>query len=139
MAKMQEALHSSEALIAERDKTIAELKESLATLNGIAEERNEATSKVQALETQIEEQVKAMTEANAKIAEHVATIETLQKQVANLRAEVKELSGQPAPMVDASSGIPADNGTGDAPKTRQKRITRENMTYKHCREVAKGK
>jgi hypothetical protein len=40
-------------------------------------------------------------------------------------------------MVDAGAGIPAGNGTGEAPKVHEKRITRQNMTYEHCREVAK--
>ena len=61
-------------------------------------------------------QVQTVTEKDAKIAEHVATIEKLQKQVKELQSEVKELSEKPAPMVDAGAGIPQDNGTGDAPQ-----------------------
>ena len=71
-----------------------------------------------------------------KIAEHVATIETLKKQVADLKAEVKELAGKPAPMTNADSGIPADNGTGEAPKQKQ-RIT-SDMSYEEIRALKKG-
>ena len=92
--RITETLHNAEAMIADRDKTIAQQK---------------------------------------------GVIETLQKQVADLRAEVKELAGKPAPMTDADSGIPADNGTGDAPKDKNHRPIRSGMTYKEIREAQRRK
>ena len=96
----------------------------------------EISDQVKALTADKEAQAQQIQDAETKIAQHVATIETLKKQVADLKAEVKELAGQPAPMTDGAAGVPQDNGTGEAPKVRQKRITRDNMTYEHCREVA---
>lgn len=142
--KITETLHNAEAMIEQKDAEIAKLKESLATLTGIAEERNAAVKERDDISASLEkagqdyaEQGKQLADAQAKIAEHVATIEKLNKQIDSLKAEVKELSENPTPMVDGQAGVPAGNGTGVAPKVSQKRITRENMTYEHCREVAK--
>ena len=141
--KIQETLESAQALVAQRDQEIAQLKETLATLNGIAEERDAAIQERNDISASLEkagldyaEQGKALTAAEAKIAEHVATIEKLNKQVKELQSEVKELSEKPAPMVDAGAGIPQDNGTGEAPKTQQKRVKR-NMSYEEIREAMK--
>ena len=141
--KITETLHAAEAMIADRDKTIAELKQTLATLTGIAEERDAAVRERTDISASLEkagldyaEQGKALSDAKAEIAKHVATIETLKKQVADLKAEVKELAGKPAPMTNAESGIPADNGTGDAPKQKQ-RIT-SDMSYEEIRALKKG-
>lgn len=148
--KIQETLESAQALVAQRDQEIAQLKETLATLNGIAQERDQAYATVaerdktiETLTAEKDEQGKAIAEhaatiaaKDAKIAEHVATIEKLNKQVKELQGEVNELSEKPAPMVDAGAGIPQDNGTGDAPKTQQKRITR-GMSYEEVREAMK--
>jgi len=121
--KITDTLHTAEQKIAEKDKEIAQLKETLATLNGIAEERDQANATlaerdktIETLTAEVDEKGKAITAAEAKIAEHVATIEKLNKQVKELQSEVKELSEKPAPMVDAGAGIPQDNGTGDAPQ-----------------------
>lgn len=142
--KITETLHTAEQKIAEKDKEIAQLKETLATLNGIAEERDAAVQESNdihvahdKLELDYAEQGKALTAAEAKIAEHVATIEKLQKQVKELQGEVKELSEKPAPMVDEQAGIPQDNGTGDAPKAK-KRIT-SDMSYEEIQEFEKRK
>jgi len=135
--KIQETLESAQALVAQRDQEIAQLKETLATLNGIAEERDQANSQLSTLNSQLDEQGKALTAAEAKIAEHVATIEKLNKQVKELQSEVKELSEKPAPMVDAGAGIPQDNGTGEAPK-KQERIT-SDMSYEEIQEFEKRK
>ena len=148
--KIQDTLHTAEQMIAEKDKEIAQLKETLATLNGIAEERDQANATVAERDKTIEtltaevdekgktiaEHVATITAKDAKIAEHVATIEKLNKQVKELQSEVKELSEKPAPMVDAGAGIPQDNGTGEAPKTQQKRVKR-NMSYEEIREAMK--
>jgi len=142
--KITETLHTAEQMIAEKDEQIAQLKETLATLNGIAEERDAAIQERNDISASLEkagldyaEQGKALTAAEAKIAEHVATIEKLQKQVKELQSEVKELSEKPAPMVDVGAGIPQDNGTGEAPK-QKKRIT-SDMSYEEIQEFEKRK
>ncbi len=129
--RITETLHSAETLIADRDAEIARLKETLATLTGIAEERDDLSASLEKAGLDYAEQGNALTDAETKIAEYVATIEKLKKQVKELQSEVKELSEQPAQMVDAGAGIPQDNGTGGAPK-QKKRITR-GMSYEEVR------
>lgn len=142
--KITETLHTAEQMIADKDKEIAQLKETLATLNGIAEERDaankerdDANSKLSTLNAQLDEQGKALTAAEANIAERVATIEKLQKQVKELQGEVTELSEKPTPMVDANSGVPADNGTGEAPKQNKHLRDYRNMSYQEIRALQK--
>ena len=121
--KIQETLAGAEATIAERDKTIAELKEQVSGMEISLKDRAEELG---VAFTRIEEKDKA-------IADALAENEKLQKQVAYLQAEVKELSEKPAPMVDASAGVPEGNATGEAPKApRQSRIKR-GMSYKEIR------
>ena len=67
-----------------------------------------------------------------------SVIEKLQKQVADLRAEVKELADKPAPMTDAGSGVPADNGMGEAPKVQNQPRFRSGMSYEEIRELEKA-
>jgi len=132
--KISETLHNAEQMIADKDKEIAELK-------AAAEEKEtDFKAKEVAIETLTKERDDAnsqLSTLNSQLSEKDATIETLTKQVADLQAEVKELAGKPGSMTNEQAGIPAGNGIGDAPKVHQKRITRENMTYEHCREVAK--
>jgi hypothetical protein len=149
--KMQETLHTAEQKMAEKDKEIAQLKETLVTLNGVAEERDQAnatlaerdkaietlTAEVAEKDKTIAEHAATITAKDAKIAEHVATIEKLNKQVKELQSEVKELSEKPAPMVDEQAGIPQDNGTGEGPK-KQERIT-SDMSYEEIQEFEKRK
>ena len=142
--KIKETLHTAEQKIAEKDAEIAQLKETLATLNGIAEERdaaiqerNDISASLEKAEIDFAEQGKALTAAEAKIAEHVATIEKMNKQVKELQGEVKELSEKPAPMVDEKAGIPQDNGTGEGPK-KQEHIT-SDMSYEEIQEFEKRK
>lgn len=146
--KIQETLHNAEQMIADKDKEIADLKESLDGQKNTAEQLQAdidrarkdieaANATIAERDTSIENLNTQVAEKDKSIAEKDAEIEKLQKQVADLKAEVKELAGKPAPMTDGAAGIPAGNGTGEAPKGHQKRITRENMTYEHCREVAK--
>ena len=158
-AGQAEALATAEAMIAEKDKEIATLKESLATLNGIAQERDAAVQERNDVSASLEkagqdyaEQGKALADAEAKIAEHVATIaakdaaiaakdaniEALQKKVADLQAEVKELSEKPAPMTNADAGVPAGNGTGEAPKVNQHQRVKAGMTYEEIRALKKA-
>ena len=157
-AEQAEALATAEAMIAEKDKEISELKESLATLNGIAEERDKAMANVDEAQANVAEAQKNFNEAQAviaerdkTIAEHVATIaakdaaltekdasiEALQKKVADLQAEVKELSEKPAPMANAGAGVPAGNGTGEAPKANQHQRVKAGMTYEEIRKAVK--
>ena len=153
--RIAETLHNAEALVEQRNKEIAELKEQLATLEGIAEERDKTAEELAtaltlstAKETTIAAKDEAIAERDKTIAEHVATIaakdatitekdasiEALKKKVADLQAEVKELSEKPAPMTDAASGVPADNGTGEAPKSQQRRI-KAGMSYEEIRKA----
>ena len=142
--RIADTLHNAEAMIEQKDAEIAKLKESLATLTGIADERDAAVKERDDISASLEkagqdyaEQGKQLADAQAKIAEHVATIEQLTKRVADLKAEVKELSEKPDPMINGDAGVPQGNGTGSAPKVSKKRLTREEMTYRNCREVAK--
>lgn len=114
--KITETLHNAEQMVADRDKEIVSLKESLATLSGIAEERDAAVKERDEAKASLDVNTGKLTEAEAKIAEHVATIETLKKQVESLKAEVKELSTEEKPLNDGAAGVPAGNGTGDAPQ-----------------------
>lgn len=153
-----EALANAEALVAERDKEIAGLKEQLATLEGIVQERDKAIVAVDEAQTNVAEAQKNFNEAQAviaerdkTIAEHVATIaakdaaltekdasiEALQKKVADLQAEVKELSEKPAPMTNGDAGVPAGNGTGEAPKVNQHQRVKAGMTYEEIRALKK--
>ena len=138
IGKIQDTLRNAEQLVEQRDQEIVQLKESLATLKGIADERDAAVKERNDMEASFNEQGKALSDAEAKIAEHVATIETLKKQVADMKAEVKELAGKPAPMVDAAAGVPQDNGTGEAPKQNGSGITMD-MDYKQIRAAVKKK
>lgn len=129
MAQMQESLHAAETLVAERDKEIASLKEAIANLEGVTDERDAA----------VKERDAAITERDAAVKErdeHAATIEQLKKQNADLKAEVKELAGKPAPMTSEQGGVPADNGTGSAPQ--QKKRIKSGMTYEEIRAMQKG-
>ena len=132
--KIQETLHNAEQMIAEKDKEIVDLKESLDGQKNTAEQ----------LQADIDQARKDIETANATIAERDATITGLQenvdkltKQVSDLKAEIKEMAGKPAPMANADCGIPADNGTGDAPEaTGSVRSTvNANMSPKEIRDA----
>lgn len=132
--KIQETLHNAEQMIADKDKEIADLKESLDGQKNTAEQ----------LQADIDQARKDIEAANGTIAERDATIAGLQedvnkltKQVSDLKAEIKEMAGKPAPMANADSGIPADNGTGDAPEaTGTVRSTvNANMSPKEIRDA----
>jgi ClpP class serine protease/archaellum component FlaC len=132
--KIQETLHNAEQMIADKDKEIADLKESLDGQKNTAEQ----------LQADIDQARKDIEAANGTIAERDATIAGLQedvnkltKQVSDLKAEIKEMAGNPAPMANADSGIPADNGTGDAPEaTGTVRSTvNANMSPKEIRDA----
>ena len=147
VAKITETLHTAEAMIEQKDKEIAQLN---STLEGKQNEVQQLQEALDGVRASIDKANAAIVEKDATIAErqktieaHVATIaekdtaiEALKKQVSDLKAEVKELSEKPAPMVNAESGIPADNGTGDAPQQQKPRIT-SDMTYEEIRAMQK--
>ena len=98
---------------------------------------------IEQLQADVDGSRKSLEEANtqlsalrSQLSEKDAEIEKLQKQIADLRAEVKELSEKPAPMVSGDAGIPAGNGTGEAPKVKTSRVKR-GMSYHQIREAMK--
>jgi len=133
-ADTQQALHDAQQMIADKDKEIADLK---SDMEGKANSIEQLQADIDQARKDIEAANGTLAEKDKSIEEKDALIEQLKKQVSDLKDEVKELASKPAPMTDEKSGIPADNGTGGAPKVRQKRITRENMTYENCRKAAK--
>ncbi len=84
----------------------------------------------------IEEKDALITERDNTIAELQATIETQKQQIADNEAEIAELAEKPTPMVDAGAGIPADNGTGEAPKQKGSLI-KPGMSYEEIRAAMK--
>ena len=138
--EIQETLHNAESMIEQKDKEIAE---NAKTIKNLTEQLDAAKAELETAKGGITEK-NATIEANVKIieenakviAEKQAEIDKLTKQVADLKAEVKELSEKETPMVDAGAGIPAGNGTGEAPKQKGSRIKR-GMSYKQIREAMK--
>ena len=155
IASLKESLADEKKKLAAKQTTVdtltnesenldEELKEAKATIEENAKTIENLTEQLDAAKAELETAKGGISEKNATIEANVKAIaelkeanDKLTKQVADLKAEVKELSEKPAPMVDAAAGVPAGNGTGEAPKLHEKKITRENMTYEHCRQVAK--
>jgi uncharacterized coiled-coil protein SlyX len=131
--KISETLHNAEQMIADKDKEIAELK---ADVDAKVTALNSAKADIETKDGMIAEKDKAIDESAKIIAGKQAEIDKLTKQVADLKAEVKELSEKPAPMVDADAGIPAGNGTGEAPKVKQSKFHR-GMSYEEYLKAAK--
>lgn len=123
LSEVQQALHTAEGLVADRDRTIAELKDQLSAANGeIATLKNGARSEVEEAKKLADEKDTIIAEKDAAIAERDKSIEEkdalivqLKKQMSDLKAEVKELASNPEPMT-AGASAPHDNGTG-APET----------------------
>lgn len=119
--KIQETLQTAEQMIADKDKEIAELKESLDGQKNTAEQLqadiDQARKDIETANGTIAERDATIAARDKSIEEKDALIDQLKKQVSDLKAEVKELAGKPAPMTDAAAGIPQDNGTGEAPKS----------------------
>lgn len=142
--RITESLHTAEALVEEKDKTIAALQNdmevlkkeagekdaTIATLEGIAEERDLKAKDLTLAFQNLEEKDKT-------IAELKAANEKLAKQVDDLKAEVKELSEKPTPMVTAESGVPSANGTGAEPKPEKQQRIKPGMSYEEIREALK--
>ena len=138
--KITETLHTAEQKMADKDKEIAELKESLDGQKNTAEqlqaEIDQARKDIETANGTIAERDATIAARDKSIEEKDALIDQLKKQVSDLKAEVKELAGKPAPMTDAAAGIPQDNGTGEAPKQTGSGIT-SDMDYKEIREHVK--
>lgn len=132
--KIQDTLHNAEQMIADKDKEIAELK---ADVDAKAAAIDSAKADIETKDGMIAERDKSIEELKASIETLNQQIENQKTTIDSLKTEVKELSEKETPMVNAGAGIPAGNGTGEAPKVHEKRITRQNMSYEHCREVAK--
>ena len=121
LAKAQQALHTAESMIADKDSKIADLQKQL-------EAKSKENSK----------NLAAIAERDKDIKERDEQIAKLKKQVAELKKEVSEIASAPTPMNDAEGGVPADNGVG-APETGSvKSIVNANMSAeeirKHLRE-----
>ena len=121
LAKAQQALHTAEGMIADKDSKIADLQKQL-------EAKSKENSK----------NLAAIAERDKSIKERDEQVAKLKKQVADLKKEVSELAASPSPMNDAEGGVPADNGVG-APETGSvKSIVNANMSAeeirKHLRE-----
>lgn len=118
--RIADTLKHAEEMVADKDKTIEQLNAAIAT-------KDEAFSTLQ--------------EAFKKHAETIAsqkkTIEELTQRVAELGTEIKELSGRPTPMATADSGIPADNGNGEAPKPNKHQRIKRGMSYSEIRAIKK--
>jgi ClpP class serine protease len=133
IGKITETLHNAEQMIAEKDQEIADLK---SDMEGKANSIGQLQADLDQARKDIEAANGTIAERDKSIEEKDALIDQQKKQIADLKAEVKELAGKPAPMTDEKSGIPADNGTGEAPKGYQKRITRD-MSYEEIRAAKK--
>ena len=121
LAKTQQALHTAEGMIADKDSKIADLQKQL-------EAKSKENSK----------NLAAIAERDKSIKERDEQVAKLKKQVADLKKEVSEIAAAPTPMNDAEGGVPADNGVG-APETGTvKSIVNANMSAdeirKHLRE-----
>ena len=139
--RIADTLHNAESMIEQKDKEIAE---SAKTIENLTEQLDAAKAELETARggiteknATIEAKDKVIEENGKTIAELQEANDKLTKQVADLKAEVKELSEKPDPMINGDAGVPQGNGTGAAPKVSKKRLTREEMTYRHCREVAK--
>lgn len=144
--RITETLHNAEAMVEEKDKTIAALQgdmevlrkeagekdATIANLEGIAEERDAANALVA-------ERDKTISEMQATIDKLTADVEAQKKALSEKEAEIKELAGKPTPMTNAESGVPADNGTGEAPKVNKHQRIKPGMSYKEIREAQKEK
>ena len=113
-------IQEKDATIARCDKEIADLDEKIAALKGIAEERDKTIADMQA----------TIDKLTAEVAEQ-------KKSLAEKESEIKELADKPTPMTTAASGVPADNGTGDAQKAGKHQRIRPGMTYAEIRALNK--
>ena len=117
--RINEALHEAESLVQQRDEQIQTL-----------------TTEKDSLQQSLQKKEEELTAKDEQIVKLQAEVEKLTKENANLKAEVKEFSDKPAPMVDgAAAGIPAGNGTGKAPEAVQKTQIKRGMSYAEIRAL----
>ena len=125
--RLTASLHTAEELLEQSDKMIAALQ---GDMECIAKERDLKAKDLTLAFQNLEEKDKT-------IAELKAANEKLAKQVDDLKAEVKELSEKPTPMVTAESGVPSANGTGAEPKPEKQQRIKPGMTYEEIRKTMK--
>lgn len=151
--RITETLHNAEAMVEEKDKTIAALQgdmevlkkeagekdATIATLEGIAEERDEKAKELATALKNLEEKDITIAGMQENLDKLTAELDAKKKALAEKEAEIKELAGKPTPMTDAASGVPADNGTGEAPKVNKHQRIKPGMSYEEIRASQKEK
>lgn len=139
--KITEALHNAETLVAERDKTIealtTEIQEKDAAIDRGEKEIADLDEQIAALKGVAEERDKTIADMQATIDKLTAEVAEQKKSLAEKESEIKELADKPTPMTTAASGVPADNGTGDAQKAGKHQRIRPGMTYAEIRALNK--
>ncbi len=118
--RIKDTLLNAESMIAERDKKIALLIADKDVLKNLVAKNEEA-----------------MDEMRGTIEKLQSEVGDMKKLLAEKEAEIQELAGKPTPMVDAKGGIPADNGTGEAPKVSVHQRIRSDMSYEEIRALMK--
>lgn len=151
--RITETLHNAEAMVEEKDRTIAALQgdmevlkkeasekdATIATLEGIAEERDEKAKELATALKNLEEKDITIAGMQENLDKLTAELDAKKKALAEKEAEIKELAGKPTPMTDAASGVPADNGTGEAPKVNKHQRIKPGMSYEEIRASQKEK
>ena len=151
--RITETLHNAEAMVEEKDRTIAALQgdmevlkkeagekdATIATLEGIAEERDEKAKDLATALKNLEEKDITIAGMQENLDKLTAELDAKKKALAEKEAEIKELAGKPTPMTDAASGVPADNGTGEAPKVNKHQRIKPGMSYEEIRASQKEK
>lgn len=151
--RITETLHNAEAMVEEKDRTIAALQgdmevlkkeagekdATIATLEGIAEERDEKAKELATALKNLEEKDITIAGMQENLDKLTAELDAKKKALAEKEAEIKELAGKPTPMTDAASGVPADNGMGEAPKVNKHQRIKPGMSYEEIRASQKEK
>ena len=132
--RITESLHTAEALVEEKDKTITALQ---GDMEVIAKERDEKSKDLAAALKNLEEKDLTIAGMQESIDKLTAELDAKKKALAEKEAEIKELADKPAPMVDASAGVPAANGTGEAPKPQKQQRIKPGMSYEEIRKTLK--
>ena len=151
--RITETLHNAEAMVEEKDKTIAALQgdmevlkkeagekdATIVTLEGIAKERDEKAKELATALKNLEEKDITIAGMQENLDKLTAELDAKKKALAEKEAEIKELAGKPTPMTNAASGVPADNGTGEGPKVNKHQRIKPGMSYKEIRASQKEK
>ena len=141
---MYETEHEAHVLLqGEVEKLNADYQAKSDAFAKLAEEHNAQSADLTAAQALIAERDKTIEtlqgdmEVLKKSAdEKDAAIAELQKKLDEKEAEIKELADKPTPMANGDAGIPADNGTGEAPVQKGSRI-KPGMSYEEIRQVMK--